>query len=134
MDAMTRREALKILRALKKREAEYRAERAEWYRSGDGRSPKWYQGPDDDRPYNYGGKGYAFPYACVHGSSAWTDYDNICGPCEDGYSIYQIAIWEATERVAKVNERIEWLSDAPDALRHTDMHRDLIEWALSPIR
>jgi hypothetical protein len=134
MDAMTRREALKILRALKKREAEYHADREEWYRSGDGRSPKWYQGPDDDRPYNYGGKGYSFPAACVHGSSAWTDYDNICGPCEDGYSIYQLAIWEAKERVSKVNERINWLCDAPDALRNTDMHRDLIEWALSPIR
>ncbi|QWT30118.1 hypothetical protein SEA_TUNATARTARE_256 [Streptomyces phage TunaTartare] len=134
MDAMTGKLALKILGNLKAREREYREEREEWYRAGDGRSPRYYQGPDDDRPYNYGGKGYSFPAACVHGSSAWTDYDNICGPCEDGYSIYQLAIWEAKERVSKVNERINWLCDAPDALRNTDMHRDLIEWALSPIR
>lgn len=24
------------------------------------------------------------PSACVHGTNQWTDYDNICGPCEDG--------------------------------------------------
>lgn len=24
------------------------------------------------------------PHFCEHGSSDWTDYDNICGPCEDG--------------------------------------------------
>ena len=134
MDAMTKREALKILRNLKAREAEFRAEREEWYRAGDGRPRKMYQAPDDDRPYNYGGKGYSFPAACVHGSSAWTDYDNICGPCEDGSSLYQLAIWEATSRVAKVNERIDWLVSAPDSLRRTEMHRELLEWALSPIK
>ncbi|QNN99332.1 hypothetical protein SEA_FAUST_260 [Streptomyces phage Faust] len=134
MDATTGKVALRILRNLKAREAEYRAEREEWYRAGDGRSPKWYQGPDDDRPYNYGGKGYSFPSACVHGSSAWTDYDNICGPCEDGYSIYQLAVWEATSRVAEMNKRIDWLVDAPDSLRRTEIHRELLTWALSPIK
>jgi len=24
---------------------------------------------------------------CEHGMSRWTDYDNICGPCEDGISM-----------------------------------------------
>lgn len=134
MDAMTGKVALKILRDLKAREAEYQAEREEWYRTGDGRRPRYYQGPDDDRPYNYGGKGYSFPSACVHGSDAWTDYDNICGPCEDGYSIYQLAIWEASGRVAKTRERIDWLVSAPDSLRHTEMHGQLLDWAMEPIK
>lgn len=23
------------------------------------------------------------PHHCFHGTNLWTDYDNICGPCED---------------------------------------------------
>jgi hypothetical protein len=133
MDAMTRRVALVELRKLKASEAEYRADREEWYRSGDGRSPKYWTNPETGRRHNYGGKGYTFPY-CEHGSSRWTDYDNICGPCEDGYSVYQLAIWSAQEKVHKVNERIDWLVTAPASLRHTDMHRELLDWALSPIK
>lgn len=133
MNSMTGKLALKILRELKARDAEYRQDREDWYLRGDGRSPKWYQGPDDDRPYNYGGKGYSYP-CCPHGTSNWTDYDNICGRCEDGYSVYQWAVWEATERVAKARERIDWIVSAPSSLRHTEMHRDLIDWAMEPIK
>lgn len=28
-------------------------------------------------------RGYRAHY-CEHGTNNWTDYDNICGPCEDG--------------------------------------------------
>lgn len=28
--------------------------------------------------------GYRARY-CIHGTDQWTDYDNICGYCEDGY-------------------------------------------------
>lgn len=28
-------------------------------------------------------EGYRPPH-CFHGTNLWTDYDNICGPCEDG--------------------------------------------------
>lgn len=24
------------------------------------------------------------PHHCIHGTNQWTDYDNICGACEDG--------------------------------------------------
>lgn len=27
------------------------------------------------------------PHYCEHGTNMWTDYDNICGPCEDGLSM-----------------------------------------------
>src|SRR4051812_25868549 len=92
MDKLTRRIALAELKELKAREAEYRQERADWYRNGDGRSPRWITKNYPDgrtRRVNMGGKGYSFPY-CEHGSSLWTDYDNICGGCEDGYSVYQL--------------------------------------------
>jgi hypothetical protein len=27
------------------------------------------------------------PHYCEHGTNCWTDYDNICGPCEDGITM-----------------------------------------------
>lgn len=132
MEKMVGKVALRILRELKAREQEYREDREEWYRTGDGRRPEWYQGPDDDRPYNYGGKGYSYPY-CPHGMSLWTDYDNICGGCEDGYSVYQLALWEAKGKVAEYNERTDWLISAPKRLPK-EMQRELIDWAIAPIK
>jgi hypothetical protein len=45
------------------------------YREYDDAVNAWYRGPDQT---------YRFPN-CIHGTSNWTDYDNICGACEDGY-------------------------------------------------
>jgi hypothetical protein len=132
VDKMTGRVALVELKKFKAIEAEYRADKEEWYRNGDGRSPKWYQGPDDDRPYNYGGKGYSYPY-CIHGSSNWTDYDNICGGCEESLSVYQRAIWSAQEKVDEYRKRVDWVVSAPDSL-DWDVKRDLIDWACKPVR
>jgi hypothetical protein len=129
MDAMTKRVALAELRKLKAREAEYRAEVDEWYRSGDGRRPNYRTNPETGRTVNYGGKGYSFPY-CEHGSSRWTDYDNICGGCEDGTDIYQLAIWAAQEKVAEYNRRFEWVISAPSSL-DPDIKRELIDWVIS---
>lgn len=56
-------------------------------------------------------QGYA-PSACVHGTSRWTDYDNICGPCEDGYGYWdymtqaRLALSEAQGIRAQVSVRI----------------------------
>ena len=133
MDKLTGKIALQRLRALKAHEAEYRADREEWYRSGDGRRPNWRTDPETGRSHNYGGKGYSYPY-CPHGMSLWTDYDNICGGCEDGYSVYQLALWSAQEMVSEYNERSDWLLNAPSALRHSDMYRDLIDWVLAPLK
>lgn len=27
------------------------------------------------------------PHYCEHGTNQWTDWDNICGPCEDGLTM-----------------------------------------------
>ena len=133
MDAKTGKLALQILRDLKAREREYQEEVEEWYRSGDGRSPRYWTDPETGRTHNMGGKGYSFPY-CEHGTSRWTDYDNICGGCEGDYgTVYQRALWEAQSRVKDSQERSDWLLAAPKSFTW-DMKRDLIDWACEPLR
>lgn len=92
--------ALAHLRRLKAWEAAYEQEVDDWYRSGPGRSPRWREEPVIDGEtgefvgidrWNAGGNGYTFP-ACIHGMSRWTDYDNICGGCEDGRTVYELAL------------------------------------------
>ena len=132
MEKIMARVALSELRRLKAQEAEYRAEREEWYRNGDGRSPRYVTDPETGRTRNYGGKGYSFPY-CEHGKSLWTDYDNICGGCEDGYSVYQLALWSAQEKYAEYQKRTDWLLGAPRNLPREKLF-DLIDWACEPVR
>lgn len=31
------------------------------------------------------------PHHCIHGTDQWTDYDNICGPCEDEQKLWDDA-------------------------------------------
>jgi hypothetical protein len=48
------------------------------------------------------------PHYCEHGTNQWTDYDNICGPCEnswtmsDGVQRREYAIWLAKAAQAKI--------------------------------
>lgn len=55
------------------------------------------------------------PHYCFHGMSRWTDYDNICGSCEDhgnywDYSLYaRISLDEAIRRHTQMMERQEIL-------------------------
>jgi len=50
------------------------------------------------------------PHYCEHGTNMWTDYDNICGPCEDGLTMRdgvfrrEYAIAEAKHKEEKVKE------------------------------
>lgn len=90
--------AMAIERRLWAAHMDYENDVDEWYRSGEGKT-----------------KGYAYP-ACEHGTSRWTDYDNICGPCEDGIYLSngvvrrQFALAEAkmrNERLARLNATFE---------------------------
>lgn len=132
MDAKTRRIAAQELRKLKAQKAAYEADVADWYENGDGRKPEYEIDPETGRQYNIGGKGYTFPY-CEHGSSLWTDYDNICGGCEDGYSIHDLARWRAMEKMAEFEKRVAWVGNAPKSL-DPDTRSDLIEWMFEAIR
>jgi hypothetical protein len=52
------------------------------------------------------------PHYCEHGANMWTDYDNICGACEDGFSMRDgitrraYAIAQAKELRAKLSRAI----------------------------
>lgn len=64
---------------------------------------KMFELHEEDRQ-DYAKQGYRNHY-CVHGTNLWTDYDNICGPCEDGYGSWdyqlfaELAIQNAREAV-----------------------------------
>lgn len=60
--------ATQLVERARKNYRDYDEARAAWYRSSDTR-------------------GYRFP-ECIHGVSLITDYDPMCGPCEDGYSYF----------------------------------------------
>lgn len=58
------------------------------------------------------------PSHCEHGTYQWTDYDNICGPCEDGYTLStpearrRAALDAAKERHADAKRLLKWASQA----------------------
>lgn len=124
------------LRRILKREADYEAEVREWYETGDGAAPDWQLAGDQpwfdgewdraERQVNVGGKGYRFPY-CIHGTDLTTDYDNICGGCEEGATAITLAIGSARERFLRFNKRWEWVSKAPSDLPH-EARLELNRW------
>lgn len=67
-------------------------------------------------------RGYR-PHYCEHGISLWTEYDNICGGCEDGISMgdpaqrRERALNEAKERIRKADV----LFEALEILRGADI-------------
>lgn len=91
------------LRRLREVEAAYEIEVRDWYENGDG------------RPTSEGGRGYAFPH-CIHGTSRWTDYDNICGGCEDGRGSVGEAICEARTAFLRFVGVFDWMSSTPAAI------------------
>ena len=119
-------------------QAAYDRDVADWYRSGPGRAPKWRIFVEGDEVYraNVGGDGHAFPY-CVHGSSLWTDYDNICWGCEEGIRLDDPAlalqraksVWnEATRRRVDVLLPVVLESTVPQEIKDA-----LTDWVVSAL-
>jgi hypothetical protein len=112
--------------------AEYDADVREWYVSGDGAAPDWQRAGDQpwfsadfdnpDRMINMGGKGYRYP-VCIHGTDLTTDYDNICGGCEEGATVAQQAQGIAREQW----RRYEWVMSAPRDLPN-EYRNNLVAW------
>lgn len=105
---------------VRKAKADYEAEVKDWYENGDGRAPDWRTESDDEGNtwrYNAGGLGYAFPH-CIHGSSLWTDYDNICPGCEDSLSDLAMASIAARQAFIRFNDMFDWVTAAPAAVPH----------------
>ena len=124
--------ALAHLRRLKRAHAEYDEEVDAWYRSGDGRSPKWHTFVEGDEVWqeNVGGKGYRFP-ACIHGRSLWVDHDIPCGICEDGLTVYQEALYAGHRDANEYLNRMSVVQYAADQRVPESIRDDLTEWALS---
>ena len=102
----------RALREALQRRADYDEEVRAWYEEGEGLH-----------------SGYAFPH-CIHGSSLWTDYDNICGWCEDGSTAIEEAIVAGRESFLRFNDRWEWVCNAPGDLAY-DTRNSLMKWAAS---
>ena len=110
--------------------AEYEYAKGEWYRHGDG------------RPVSEGGRGYSFP-CCIHGMSSWTDYDNICGGCEQGDNY-----WDFDREAADAAREVDWVTaqverraelaiplimqSGPDALPR-EVSQGLSKWVSEPL-
>lgn len=104
--------ARQVLKNMRKVEADYAAEVEEFYTEGDGRRT------------SEGGRGYTFPH-CIHGTSRWTDYDNICGGCEEGLRTTEAAVLEALSICRRMDEYKAWLDSAPSDLP-ADLRTSLI--------
>lgn len=129
-----------IFRAALKRvmafEAEYEADVERWYEEGDGAKPNWVtdfdEGTGETYTYNAGGRGYTYPN-CIHGSSRWTDYDNICGGCEEGLSAIQLAQQEARHTFSQMTERMTWLNNGPKGGIPPRIRDELVTWIFSEL-
>ena len=78
--------ALRILRDLQKQEREWQAEAEEYAKQGHR------------------------PHYCIHGTNQWTDYDNICGGCEEGLTLREQAIRMAHDELHTEMEAVNALA------------------------
>lgn len=83
----------------------------------------------------YAKQGYR-PHYCIHGTNQWTDYDNICGGCENGENYWSletfgpIAIAEAKAAMEKVYDRIAIYTKL--TTERAPIHEGMIEWVVEP--
>jgi len=120
------------LRSQVEARANYDADVADYYANGDGRAPEWVTEHDADgypRNVNIGGLGYRYP-RCPHGMSLWTDYDNICGGCEDSRTAIQDAQAIARNQFATFSRRWAWAETLPSDLP-SEIRTDILGWVLN---
>lgn len=116
---------------------QYEADVKDWYENGEGADPDWRTESDDEGHvwrWNAGGLGHRYP-RCIHGTDLTTDYDNICGGCEDPMTVLQEASYLARDWCAKWQARTTWINQKPGDMPIALMEA-LTEWAfdaLSPL-
>lgn len=87
---------------------------------------------------SYAKDGYR-PHYCFHGVSLWTDYDPMCGPCEDGYGWFdpnayrRLALDEAIRAHAKQDERVDMLVKLMQMGAPVQI-AELGKWATEPVQ
>lgn len=123
------------LRAQIAADAAYEADVRDWYENGDGRSPDWQTDINEEGEvyqWNAGGRGYSYPY-CPHGMSRWTDYDNICGGCEDSLSAIKRAQALARSALCEYERRFEVFRVASIARVPQDVRDSLLAWVFEAV-
>lgn len=86
----------------------------------------------------YAKDGYR-PAHCFHGVNLWTDYDPMCGACEDGYGYFdpnayrRLALDEAQRAYSKQEERIDMLVKLMQAGAPIQI-AELGAWATQPVQ
>lgn len=77
------------------------------------------------------------PQYCVHGTNQWTDYDNICGGCEDGrgYFDYETEALDAIAYAKAQHAKMEVRLNAVVALAAlgAPVSAELSAWVAEPI-
>lgn len=88
---------------------------------------------------SYSAQGYRAHY-CIHGTDLWTDYDNICGGCEAGVTMLNMAVHSAYGLVMEGRRRIElvcslmgMMQSDLDALGITRDDKRWVDWAMQPL-
>jgi hypothetical protein len=61
--------------------------------------------------------------------SLWTDYDNICGACEEGLTPAQLAQGTARSAFLSFVHHWEWLAAAPADLP-AEIRKSIVDWVL----
>lgn len=80
---------------------------------------------------SYAEDGYR-PHYCIHGTNQWTDYDNICGGCEEGISLLRMIAEGARSDVTQFTDRLAWMGKAPGYLPQ-DASDSLWKWVMEPV-
>lgn len=73
---------------------------------------------------------------CIHGTDQWTDYDNICGGCEDGVTLLAMVVEGAYSDVMEYKRRIHVAGAAIGTAAREGMPLDqapLWEWVKGPL-
>jgi hypothetical protein len=79
------------------------------------------------------------PHYCIHGTNLWTDYDPMCGPCEDGYGYYhfdtyaRLSLDEAKSAIAEQDERTQKLVALMLDKAPIEITEDLSAWVKQPV-
>lgn len=70
------------------------------------------------------------PHYCEHGTSNWTDYDNICGPCEDGWTVRD-GVTRRREALSQAKARVKAADEIMDAVSILGRHHvDAVQLAM----
>ena len=78
------------------------------------------------------------PSECIHGTSNWTDYDNVCQWCEEfGFNGFPSVYDYAIDRVRSAENLVLQRMEGAIKMRYWEMpdglHNSVMDWAYAPL-